>query len=643
MSDHPQSRPWLFYLVPVLVLLVAAIAFLPALHNGFVYWDDNEMIVDNINFRGLGWTQLRWMFTTCILGHYQPLSWVTFGIDYSLWGMNPTGYHLTNLILHCANAILFYFVSFRLILLGFDDPALEKTLELRCAAALSALLFAVHPLRVESVAWVTERHDVLSGFFLLLSVLCYLKGVARRRWLIPCLACYALSLLSKAVGVSLPVVLLILDIYPLRRWRKTSISRLVMEKLPFLAMAGVFGVNALFASRQSGALVGWRAYGATQRLAQAFFGIAFYIWKTLVPLNLSPLYELPASVRLWHWPFALSALAVLAAAGLLFWGRRQPAWAAAAAIYVAFLAPVLGTAQSGPQLAADRYTYLSCMSWAALAAAGALKLWRLKQGRPIVASLAVLAVALLTGLARAQISVWHDSLSLWDQVLRVEPDSKTGHNYMANVLLEQGRPDEALAHYHRALSIDPTYAHAHYNLGNALRQGGKLKEAADEYRQALSFDANHKLAHQNLGGVLLLLGDLAGALNEYQKALRIDPEFAEAHYNLGVALARQGKTEEAAEQYRQALRCDPRHKDARKNLGDIFIRQGDVAQAAQQYEQALAIAPGFKEAHSNLGVALARQGRTAEAIEQFRQALLIDKDYAEARRNLAILTRTRRQ
>jgi tetratricopeptide (TPR) repeat protein len=428
----------------------------------------------------------------------------------------------------------------------------------------------------------------------------------------------------------------------LRRGREAPLRRLLLEKVPFLALAGAFGAAALFAQRQASALVDFHAYGAAQRLAQAFFGLAFYARKTLAPLHLSPLYEIPVSIGVWQAPFALSALAVSAAAAcLLFWGRRRPAWPAAAACYAAFLAPVLGTAQSGPQLVADRYTYLSCLGWALLAAAGALKLWRRQRARPLTTGLAVLVVAILAGLTRGQIAVWRDSQSLWEQVLRVEPDSKTGHNYMANVLLEQGRLGEALAHYRRSLSIDPSYAYAHYNLGNALVKEGKLQEAVDEYRRALSLSPNFKLAHQNLGSALDRLGDLAGAVDEYQKALRIDPDFTDAHYNCGIVLAQQGRLEEAAEQYRQALRCDPRHKDARKNLGDVFFKQGDAAEAARQYEQALDIDPGFKEARGNLGVALARQGRTAEAIEQFRLALLIDENYAEARRNLAVLTRAR--
>ena len=238
----PEVSGWL---VPVLIAVLTGAAFFPALENGFVDWDDEKTLLDNPNYRGLGWDQLRWMFTTFYMGHYQPLSWMTFGLDYLLWGIDPFGYHLTNLLLHTANAVLFYFLTLRL--LSLPARAVPGEFALQVAAGFAALVFALHPLRVESVAWVTERRDVLSAFFLLWTILCYLRATAgaegdsaRWRWLSAAVIVYGLSLLSKAGGITLPVVLLVLDVYPLRRlgveagkWFGPAARQVWWEKVPF--------------------------------------------------------------------------------------------------------------------------------------------------------------------------------------------------------------------------------------------------------------------------------------------------------------------------------------------------------------------------------------------------------------------------
>ncbi|MGH7828942.1 MAG: hypothetical protein ACREP8_02080, partial [Candidatus Binatia bacterium] len=243
-SAAPRLPRWL---LPAFIPLATFIAFLPALQNGFVDWDDYKNLVENPHYRGLAWTELRWMFTTFHIGHYHPLTWMSFGLDYWLWGMDPMGYHLASLVLHAANALLFYFVSLRLLRLGFSLPVLPQ-LSLPVAAAVAALFFSLHPLRVESVAWATERRDVLSGFFLLSTVLCYLRaitaaegGQARWRWLAAAWIVYALALLSKAIGMTLPLILLILDVYPLKRlgggrgkWFGLEARKVWWEKIPFL-------------------------------------------------------------------------------------------------------------------------------------------------------------------------------------------------------------------------------------------------------------------------------------------------------------------------------------------------------------------------------------------------------------------------
>jgi hypothetical protein len=311
------------WLVPLFVAVLTLAAFFPALSNGFVNWDDDKILYDNPLYRGLGWDRLSWMFTTFLMGHYQPLSWLTFAIDYLLWGMDPFGYHLTNVLLHTANAVLFYFISRRLLGAALSVSAGAENWQLNFSAGFAALLFAIHPLRVESVAWATERRDVLSGLFYFTTIYFYLRTVesvqpsTRRRWLGVTVAAYLLSLLSKATAIALPVVLLVLDIYPLRRltgsplnWLKRESRAVLYEKLPFVILA--IGFAALLAQQITGALKPLEQFGVISRVFQAGFALMFYLGKTLWPIGLAPIYELPIDVGSWFWLFVLSGVATVA-------------------------------------------------------------------------------------------------------------------------------------------------------------------------------------------------------------------------------------------------------------------------------------------------------------------------------------------
>src|ERR671923_1602028 len=309
-SDATKSST--VWVTPTVVALITGITFLPILWNQFVDWDDYDNLLNNPNYRGLGWSQIRWMFTTFHMGHYQPLSWVTLAVDYLLWGLNPVGYHLTNLVIHAANASFFYFISRQLLARALPVAADESSWRLSLSAASAALLFAIHPLRVESVAWATERRDVLAGFFFLWTIYCYLRAASspqvhsHRRWLTAAVFIYGLSLLSKATGMTLPLALLVLDFYPLHRlqggpanWLKSPLRNLLLEKLPFFVLALVFALSALFAQRSIGALKPLQDYDVASRMGQAFYGLSFYLWKTLVPTRLSPLCELPFDPQPW--------------------------------------------------------------------------------------------------------------------------------------------------------------------------------------------------------------------------------------------------------------------------------------------------------------------------------------------------------
>ncbi|PYO24555.1 MAG: hypothetical protein DMD88_00470 [Candidatus Rokuibacteriota bacterium] len=597
-----SAQRWVRWLAPLLVALFTLAAFLPALQNQFVNWDDKDNFLDNPHYRGLGWTHLRWMWTTH-LGHYIPLTWMTLGLDYLLWGMNPVGYHLTNLLLHAANAVVFFFVVRRILTLALPSPS-ERGHALAVSAGFAALVFAIHPLRVESVAWVTERRDVLSGLFYLVAILLYLRACERgargRGWYWLSVAVFVGALLSKSMVVNLPVVLVILDVYPLRRlggsigWRSEPARRVYVEKIPFVLLAAAASAIAVMAQSSVHAVASLAQLSVPGRVAISTYGLSFYLWKMVVPVNLSPVYELRPPVNPWATPFLLSYGVVLALTAIaLALRRRVPGLPAAWVAYIVVLLPVLGIFQSGPQIAADRYTYLAGLGWAILAGAGLLSCWRSsrrsKTGTPATWLLAGIAFCVVVGLGVLtwnQVHVWHDSEKLWSHAVAIDPGSAVGQYSRGLVLAQQGKLTEAMEYYQTALRINPDYADAHNNVGAVLADQGRLAEAIEHYREAL----------------------------------RLKPDYADAHYNWGNALAQQGKPAEAIEHYRQALRIKPDDALSHTNWGVELAQQGKLAEAIDHFREALRIKPDDALAHRNLGLALTQQGKPAEAFEHFQQA-----------------------
>ena len=607
MGGTTPKRHALGWVTPAAVVLATVVAFLPVLQNAFVAWDDDRNFVENLHFRGLGLAQLRWMWTTFHMGHYVPLSWMTLGLDFDLWGMNPTGYHLTSLLLHAANSVLVYFIARWLLeAIGAANwgqaPANKSLTGIAPAAAAAALLFALHPLRVESVAWATERRDVLSGFFYFSSILAYLRSRsrdqnARQYWIAVLL--FACALLSKATSMSLPAVLLILNVYPLRRiggaagWTTASARRVYQEIAPFgLLAAAVAGLSIV-------ALHPPTQLGFAAKLAVSAYSLVFYLWKTVVPFGLAPLYEMPQHVDAAATRFLLSGLAVVCLfAGAFLVRRRLPGVTAALATFFVVTLPMLGVVQNGPQIAADRYTYLAAPAIAILAGAGLLWL-RQRLPMPTVVGTAAIIVA-LGALTWEQCQVWHDSKTLWTRVLDVDADSPTANSALSNVLYRENRVPEAIAHSERAVAIAPNLPEALNGLGVGLAREGRV----------------------------------ADAIGLFQRAVGLRPEYADAETNWGVALAQQNDIAGAMSHYERALEIDPDNSNAHVNWGNALVRLNQFDEAIGHYETALRIRPDNAEAQHNWGVALARQSKFAEAIEHFRAALAIDPSHAEAREYL---------
>ena len=551
--------------VALALAVVTLIVFSPALGNGWLDYDDDRNFLNNPHYRGLGPAHLRFMFTGSIMGHWTPVTWLTLGLDYVLWGMNPFGYHLGNLLLHAGNAAVFFVIARRLL-----DAALPTAGDSarRLGAATAAALFALHPLRAESVAWITERRDVLSALFYLLAVLTYLKAVApgsarRRRWYVGSIALFTLGLLSKSMLVSLPFVLLVLDVYPLRRlagqgWRSATARTLVVEKLPYLGLA-VAAVAWTSAAMSVGVRVTpLSLYPPVARVAMAAYSLAFYPWKTLAPLDLIPMYELPVQVSLLRPPFltALVAVAVVTVA-LVLLARRWPGGLAVWLAYAVTLAPVSGLIHAGPQLAADRFSYLPSLSLCLLPGAGvAAALAQPALGRVVVAAAAVWIASLAT-LTWSQVQVWRDTDTLFVYTLDVAPDCAWCHHQYGGSLGNRGRLEPAIVHFERAVALLPDRIVYRYHLGLALLKAGRPAPALPHLQHTVAAQTWNLDAATQLGLALVALDRPAEALPHLERVRAARPEWAEARMGLTRAYRALGRRAEADEHMQVLRRLDP--------------------------------------------------------------------------------------
>jgi tetratricopeptide (TPR) repeat protein len=451
----------------------------------------------------------------------------------------------------------------------------------------AALLWAVHPLRVESVAWITERRDVVSGLFFLRAVLAYLASCgqgaqpgARRRLYWLALGCFALGLGSKGMVATLPAVLLLLDVYPLRRiGDRASARRVLIEKIPFFVLALGAVVVGFWAVVRGGGMTPLSQFGWIERIAISLYALTFYLLKTVWPTGLSPLYTLPAPLDPAAWPFLLSGAVIASITAVaLALRRRWPALLAAWASYVLILLPVVGLAHNGYQIAADRYTYLPSLGLALLAGsvvASAGRAWATGRFRIVTAVLAALVIASLGTAAWKQARLWHDGVTLW------------GH----------------------AVVLDPTSGIAHANLGGELIHEGRTAEAGREFEKAIALRPNYPEAHLFLGVLRAQGGDVAAADAEFRRALELRPSLADAENNLGVSLARAGRLAEALGHFERAASLDPDSADFRNNLGLALAQLGRLAEAQAQFEAAVRLRPGFSEAEGNLARARRLQGK----------------------------------
>jgi tetratricopeptide (TPR) repeat protein len=585
-----------------IVLAVVAV-FAIGLRNEFVQWDDPVNLVDNVHFRGLGLANLTWMFTTTLMGHYIPLTWLSFALDYVIWGMQPAGYHFTNLALHAANAVLVFWIARRLLARALPDATRGALLG---GAAVAALFFALHPLRAESVAWATERRDVLSGLLFLTSVLIFLRadeaaGGRRRRLLAASAVAFAAALLAKSIVMTLPLLLVVLDVYPLRRlpgdprrWWSPDARRTLLEKTPFFILGLAGAALSYWTVASHDFLTPGAKYPLPSRLAMALYSVTFYISKTVLPMDLSALYELPSRVD----PVAPEFLAAAAAAvsitvALALLAPRWPAATAAYAWYIIAIAPVGGLVHAGFQLAHDRYSYLSCVGWAMLL--GAVPIWLLRArvaGRLSPALFASANVALacwlaaLAALTWTQVQVWRSTETLWTHATFATPECSICHDNYGAMLLNRDPSDLgpvpiAMEHLTQALLIKPERYKPYAGLGLALIRLDRVAEAETPLRLAVSKFPEDLGVLNNLGLSLVRQGKFTEAEPFLRRAIVVKEGSVVAHANLGGALAGQGRTDEALREFFRATALDPFSAEAHIGLVLAYRDKGDLRASAR--------------------------------------------------------------
>jgi Flp pilus assembly protein TadD len=582
---------------PLTVGVLSFVAFLPALTNGFVAWDDGFNLYNNPHYRGLGWTQLRWMLTAAPHGLYIPVTWLSFGADYVIWSMNPFGYHLTSLLLHAGAAVLLYFVALRLLrtATGFPDGAL------RVGAAAAALGFGLHPLRVESVAWATERRDVLAGALFLLALLLHLAcvdaGAGRGRGLrLASVGAFLLALGSKASVVTLPLVLLVLDVYPLRRlpahpwrWARPAHRPVLIEKIPYLALAGAGALTTLVIKHVL--YRDWVRAGPPTldvRLGVALHSAWFYLLKTLVPVSLSPLYDTPTPTRLWDATFLPGALAVAALLVLaLALARRAPAVSAAVAAYLVLLAPLSGFVpvvrhDTTYLQEYDRYSYLTCLPWALLVGGAVAGL--AARGRRLGLAAVALGLAGLGLLAWQQTRVWHDTVSLWRQAVAANPACFRCWYALGQGLIEAGAVPDAVAGFEAGIRAKPDDPVLRSGLADALGRLGRWDEAADQYRQAALVAPGSLPVRNNLAAALLRAKRWDEAVREARTGLALQPTYVPLWITLGAAFQGRGEPAEAVPPLRRAVELAPAAVAARQRLVEAYVALGREDLASEHRE-----------------------------------------------------------
>lgn len=558
------SNKWLSRGIALIIAVITFLVYLPSLQNGFVNWDDHRYVYGNQHIRVIDKEFIKWASTAIVVGHWHPLTMFSHALDYTLWGLNPSGHHLTSIIIHSLNTGLVFILATLLARSAMERSSHIKVLII---GAASAIFFGIHPLRVESVVWVSERKDILSAFFFFISLIlfiCYVGSQPRKKlhYLLS-LFSFILSLLCKPIMVTMPVILLLLDFYPFRRVggnKPLKIKTLLIEKVPFFILSAVFSVITIQVQHIEGALRVENAFPLPVRILVAVRAYAFYLAKLALPFNLAPDYPYPREINLlsmeYLGSFMLIALLILSSFLLL---KRNAALSAAVSYYFVTLLPVIGLIQVGEYAAADRYTYLSTLGPILILGISISKLYSSRDQilyKVILVSSLTFLVLFMSIKTVRQTRIWKDSITLWSHEIKLYPDS-------AFV--------------------------AYGNRGVAYYEIGMYREAIDDYTAAVNINHYFVPAYNNRGNAFRMLGDLDKAISDYTKAVEIRPTYADAYYNRGTALVDVGRFSEAIKYLETAIKLNPMNASAIYNIGVVYVKTGETEKGLEHLRKAASL------------------------------------------------------
>ncbi|MGZ6291132.1 MAG: tetratricopeptide repeat protein [Syntrophales bacterium] len=636
MSQKIPNYRRQFLICLILTVTVLAV-FWQVKNNDFVNFDDPRCTTENLHIQsGLNLGLLKWAFTTSHAGYWQPLTWLSFAMDYQLFGLHAGGYHIVNLLFHTVNSLLLFLILSRM------THALWKS-------AFVAALFALHPIHVESVAWIAERKDVLSAFFWMLTMGSYVFYVEKpgvKKYLLT-LFFFALGLMAKPMLVTLPFVLLLLDYWPLGRIRfnhssdvpKISESKkekkrarkissqakgkelspsdqsllwqrlwpVFREKVPFFALSAISSIVTAIGQQEVGAMESLEILPIGARIGNALISYMRYIGMTIYPHGLAVFYPHAGTPPLWE-VLLTAAFVLIATLVIIRWAAKMPYLAMGWLWYLGTLVPVIGIIQVGMQSMADRYTYIPVIGLfvaTAWAVPDIARNWRYRQY--ILTAGALIVFSALMFSTWMQVKYWQNSITLFEHAIQVTDNNYLAHNNLGVALSDAGKKEEAMAHYREAIRIKPSYENAYFNLGNNLSAQGRTDDAVLYYQEALRLRPNYAKAHNNLARLLISKNMFKEAIGHFQEALKTEPTNAGMHYNLGIAWMSIDHFEDAIGQFQEAVRINPRFIEAHNAWGIALARLGKTDEAIDHFRASLRIKPNFRAADDNLKAALAQQ------------------------------------